>query len=143
MGKRGPKKKKIDPEIVRKLAALFCSFEEIGDFLGVSRETIRSRVREASPLYDPKIAAAYKEGLASAKTTLRSIQFRIAQKGNPSMAIFLGKQYLGQRIVWDTQDEAALPDRQLHIVVSHVKAAKPQEIVELERRLTGTDDKEK
>lgn len=40
--------------------------------------------------------AALDRGKAKGKISLRHVQFKIADKGSASMAMFLGKQYLGQ-----------------------------------------------
>ena len=46
--------------------------------------------------YELTFAEAYKKYSAKGKVSLRRAQFKLAEK-NASMAIFLGKQYLGQR----------------------------------------------
>ena len=42
------------------------------------------------------LCGLYKKGQDNGKRSLRRIQFKLAEK-NPTMAIWLGKQYLGQR----------------------------------------------
>jgi hypothetical protein len=80
----GRPKKEIDTETVYKLARLGCTNEEIGDWFGVSDETIRVRF-----LDDLKIARA------DQKISLRRRQWLLAQRSVP-MAIHLGREYLGQ-----------------------------------------------
>lgn len=75
----------IDPDKVRLLAECFCTNEEIAAKLGCSPDTLTRR-----------FADAIKSGRECAKTILREYQFKLA-KTNPAMAIWLGKQYLGQR----------------------------------------------
>jgi hypothetical protein len=75
----------IDPEKVRLLAECFCTNEEIAAKLGCSSDTLVRR-----------FADSIKSGRDSAKSTLREYQFAMA-KTNPAMAIWLGKQYLGQQ----------------------------------------------
>lgn len=90
--KVGRPKFKIDYETVEKLAHIQCTQEEIANFLGCSRDTL---------IRDKDFATHYKKGLDGGKMSLRRIQFKLAEK-NSSMAIFLGKQYLGQK---DNPDE--------------------------------------
>lgn len=83
----GRPKKPIDYETVEKLASIQCTQEEIANFLELSVRTLQR---------DEEFCRLYKKGQDSGKMSLRRTQFKLAEK-NPSMAIFLGKQYLGQR----------------------------------------------
>jgi len=38
----------------------------------------------------------HKKGMERGRASLRSFQFQLAKAGNPTMNIWLGKQYLGQ-----------------------------------------------
>lgn len=82
-------KKEIDYEAVEKLANLQCTQEEIASFLNLSVRTLQR---------DEEFCRVYKKGQEVGKMSLRRIQFKQAEK-NAAMAIFLGKQYLGQRDV--------------------------------------------
>lgn len=86
----GRPKKEIDYEVVEKLASIQCTQDEIANFLGLSVRTLQR---------DEEFCRLYKKGMDNGKMSLRRTQFKIAEKGNASMAIFLGKQYLGQRDV--------------------------------------------
>lgn len=88
-------KKEIDYEIVEKLASIQCTQEEIANFLGLSVRTLQR---------DEEFCRLYKKGQENGKMSLRRTQFKIAEKGNASMAIFLGKQYLGQKDVIETDN---------------------------------------
>ena len=88
-------KKEIDYETVEKLASIQCTQEEIANFLNISVRTLQR---------DEEFCRLYKKGMDSGKMSLRRTQFKIAEKGNASMAIFLGKQYLGQRDVIETDN---------------------------------------
>lgn len=83
----GRPKKVIDYETVEKLAKIQCTQEEIASFLDISVRTL---------LRDEKFCEIYKKGIENGKLSLRRYQFKLAEK-NTTMAIFLGKQYLGQR----------------------------------------------
>lgn len=83
----GRPKKEIDYETVEKLANIQCTQEEIASFLGISVRTLQR---------DEKFLELFEAGREKGKASLRRIQWRHAEK-SASMAIFLGKQYLGQK----------------------------------------------
>lgn len=83
----GRPKKEIDYEVVEKLASIMCTQEEIENYLGISVRTLQR---------DEEFCRIYKKGLDNARSSLRRMQFKQAET-NPTMAIWLGKQYLGQR----------------------------------------------
>lgn len=70
-----------------------CSLEEIAFALGCSEDTIE---RWCKREYQATFADTYKKYSGSGKISLRRYQFELAKK-SAAMAIFLGKQYLGQR----------------------------------------------
>ena len=79
-------KKSIDYEIVEKLSNIQCTQEEIANFLDVSVRTLQR---------DDEFCRIYKKGINNGKMSLRRYQYKLAEK-NTAMAIWLGKQYLGQ-----------------------------------------------
>lgn len=91
-------KKEIDYSIVEKLANIQCTQEEIANFLEVSVRTLQR---------DDEFCRIYKKGQDNGKMSLRRIQYKLAEK-NTSMAIWLGKQYLGQKDVIDTGNEETI-----------------------------------
>lgn len=80
-------RKEIDYNLVEKLANIQCTQEEIASVLDITARTL---------LKDEKFKEIYEKGRENGKASLRRIQWRHAEK-SASMAIFLGKQYLGQR----------------------------------------------
>lgn len=80
-------KKEIDYQTVEKLANIQCTQEEIASFLGLSVRTLQR---------DKEFCRIYKKGQDNGKMSLRRIQYKLADR-NPTMAIWLGKQYLKQR----------------------------------------------
>ena len=78
---------KIDYDMVEKLAGIQCTQQEIASFLGCSVDTLQR---------DETFCGLYKKGQENGKMSLRRIQYKLAEK-NPTMAIWLGKQYLKQR----------------------------------------------
>lgn len=88
-------KKQIDYALVEKLAHIQCTQEEIASILELSVRTLQR---------DEEFCRLYKKGQEDGKRSLRRTQFDIAEKGNASMAIFLGKQYLGQKDVIENNE---------------------------------------
>ena len=100
----GRPKKQIDYELVRKLANIQCTQEEIASVLGVSTRTLQR---------DEEFRRIYKEEMDSGKISLRRMQWRAADRGSNTMLVWLGKQYLGQRDKHDldaTVEEQNKPD---------------------------------
>lgn len=89
--KPGPKIPQIPIEEFRTLCAFGATDVEIAHYFGVSQKTIQ-RMKD-----DPTWAAAYENGRAKMKISLRRAQLEAAYKGNATMLIWLGKQLLGQR----------------------------------------------
>ena len=76
--------------LIEKLSALMCTDEEIAGILDVSVDTLTNKNnKEAFSEYK-------KKGQSRGKLSLRRNQFKLAEKSAP-MAIFLGKNYLGQK----------------------------------------------
>lgn len=68
--------------------------EECADFFQCSADTIDRRLKEEGW---SGFAEFYKSHQAEGVISLRRAQWQAAQAGNPTMLIWLGKQYLGQR----------------------------------------------
>jgi hypothetical protein len=105
MAKRGPKgpSKPMNDEDYEKLVAMIriqCTQEELCGVFGMSIDTLNRRIAERG---DENFAGLYKKHSDEGKASLRRQQWAAAQKGNPTMLIWLGKQMLGQR---DKQDIA-------------------------------------
>lgn len=93
MGKRGPKPGPIDWDLVKRLAAIQCTTTEIASAIDLDRRNLqRGCVKEYGCNLEEKMSE-WKEG---GKASLRRNQWKLAEK-NATMAIFLGKQFLGQR----------------------------------------------
>ena len=92
-------RKEIDSEQFEKLCALQCTLQEIANWFGCSEDTIE---RWCQRTYTDEngqpmgFADAYKNYSVDGKISLRRFQFKMAEK-HPNMAIWLGKQWLGQR----------------------------------------------
>lgn len=75
-----------------KLCGLQCTQEEICGWFGVCSDTLESWCKRT---YEMNFSEVFKEKRGMGKISLRRAQFRLAEK-NANMAIWLGKQYLGQ-----------------------------------------------
>lgn len=82
----------IDKEQFEKLCGLQCPLDEIADWFTCSSDTIE---RWCKRTYNKSFAEVFSEKRGRGKIALRRAQFELA-KHNASMAIFLGKNYLGQ-----------------------------------------------
>ena len=83
----GRPKIEIDYATVEKLANIQCTQDEIASFIGVSTRTLQR---------DEQFMELFNKGRESGKMSLRRIQWKHAEK-SATMAIWLGKQYLGQK----------------------------------------------
>ena len=96
--------------MIRKLAAVMCTEEEIASVLDVTVEVLHNRLNHDAFL------EAYKNGKEEGKASLRRTQFELAKK-NANMAIWLGKQYLGQK---DKSEEEMEQDERRTIKVEFI-----------------------
>lgn len=78
---------------LKKLARLQCTNREAAAFLGIRLTTFTHLLRT-----NENVKNAWERGKEKGLVSLRRIQWRHADE-SPPMAIFLGKQYLGQREV--------------------------------------------
>ena len=81
----GRDKTVIPPEEVYKLAQIGCKDTEIADWFGIDGNTLRYN-----------FSAELTKGRIALNMSLRRAQINTALNGNPTMLIWLGKQYLGQ-----------------------------------------------
>lgn len=89
----GRPRKEIDKDQFEKLCGIQCTQEEIASWFLVSADTIDRWVKKT---YNKNFAEVFKEKRKRGLVSLRRVQFETALKGNVSMLIWLGKQYLGQ-----------------------------------------------
>lgn len=90
-------KKEIDKKQFEMLCGLQCTLLEFCDALDVTDKTLDKWCKDTYNMHFSEIFAI-KRGRG--KISLRRMQWRLAEK-NATMAIWLGKQYLGQRDVVD------------------------------------------
>lgn len=89
----GRPRKEIAQDQFEKLCGLQCTLDEIAGFFNCSSDTIE---RWCKKTYKDNFAEVLKKHSHAGKISLRRAQFKLAEK-SAAMAIWLGKQYLGQR----------------------------------------------
>lgn len=82
----------IDQEQFTALCTLQCTLSDISNFFKCSEDTIERWCKRELKM---GFADAYKKYSVNGKISLRRYQMKLAEH-NASMAIWLGKQYLGQ-----------------------------------------------
>lgn len=95
---RPKKETKYDAMLVKDLAGVMCTQQEIANILNISLRKFQD---------DAELMHIYKMGIENAKSSLRRMQWKSAQAGNVTMQIWLGKQYLNQR---EPQAETIISD---------------------------------
>jgi predicted DNA-binding ArsR family transcriptional regulator len=92
----GRPRKEINYDTVAELANIQCTQEEIASVLKISVRTLQR---------DEEFCRIYKQGMEEGKQSLRRLQWKAAMKGNTTMLVWLGKQYLGQKDKIETEDK--------------------------------------
>lgn len=97
-------KKEIDIKIFENMCKIQCTKDEMCSVLDIDEKTLTRWCKET---YNEGFSDIYKKKSKVGLMSLRRIQFEHAKK-NPSMAIFLGKQYLGQKdVIENTENQEA------------------------------------
>ena len=94
LGGRPPKLEPTD-EIIKQihgLSRIQCTMREAAAVLGVHRDTFSRFINTHE-----KAMAAWEDGAEDGKASLRRLQFKNAEAGNPTMQVWLGKQWLDQK----------------------------------------------
>lgn len=89
----GRPRKEIDKKIFENLCGIQCTQEEICAFLEVSDKTLTAWCKCT---YGKSFSEVFSEKRGLGKISLRRAQYEKALEGNPTMLIWLGRQYLGQ-----------------------------------------------
>lgn len=85
--------KEIDKKQFELLCGLQCTEEEICSFFDVTDKTL---TRWCKRTYKKRFSEVFKQKRQRGHVSLRRSQFKLSES-NPTMAIWLGKQYLGQK----------------------------------------------
>lgn len=96
----------IDKEQFEKLCALQCTRIEIAGFFNCSEDTIE---RWCERTYHDNFAVIFAQKRQVGKISLRRNQWKMSEH-NVSMAIWLGKQYLGQKEQHEVKIEGNLDE---------------------------------
>jgi len=88
----GRPKVKMGLEEVENLSRLNCTMDEIAAYFNVDVRTVQLRAQR-----EPAFRAAMERGQALGRLSIRRQQIRLMEQGNATMAVWLGKQLLGQR----------------------------------------------
>ena len=97
MEKIGRPRKEIDQKIFENLCGIQCTETEICSVFDCCEDTLNTWCKRT---YGETFSDTYKKKRQLGKPSLRRMQWELAKK-SATMAIWLGKQYLGQR---DTAD---------------------------------------
>ena len=104
--KVGRPRKEIDRTQFEKLCGLQCTQAEIASYFDCSEDTID---RWCKREYQAYFAEVFKIKRGTGCISLRRMQMQLAEK-SAAMAIFLGKNYLGQKDVIETVSDENVKD---------------------------------
>ena len=90
-----PAQDKIIQKDFENLCGMWCTEVEIADFFDVDEDTLNTWCKKT---YDMTFSEIYKKKSTKGNISLRRAQLKLAiEKLHPTMAIWLGKQYLNQK----------------------------------------------
>ena len=118
-------RKEIDKKDFESLCALQCTKEEMCGFFDVSDKTLESWCKRT---YKEGFSEVFNQKRGRGKISLRRAQFRLAEK-NANMAIWLGKQWLGQKdtVEIERPDEVAISNNLVEVIKISAQTLKNQE----------------
>ena len=104
--KMGRPKIEIDTEEFEKLCGIQCTLVEIAAWFRCTEDTIETWAKST---YGVTFSEIYKQKRGVGKISLRRRQFQVAvNDGNPTLLIWLGKQYLDQSDKNESKNETTL-----------------------------------
>lgn len=109
-------RKNIDKDQFEKLCGLQCTKDEICGWFDITDKTLDAWCKRE---YKESFSDIYHKKAEVGKISLRRSQFKLAEK-SAAMAIFLGKQYLGQRDSIEVEDKEGL--NKLDEILKGIKA---------------------
>lgn len=116
------KRIEIDQTQFEKLCEIQCTCFEIAGWFRCSVDTIE---RWCKQKYNKRFAEIYEEKRQIGRISLRRVQFQEALKGNTTLLIWLGKQYLGQTDVEKTEIKQIYKDlKDIHEKIDILKLVK-------------------
>lgn len=120
----GAPKKEIDWELFEQLCELQCTQAEMASVLKINVDTLHDRAQEK---YKESYSEIYKKFSLPGKCSLRRNQFNLS-KTNATLAIWLGKQWLGQK---DNEILSSIPPLQNEIDKDHLIMKLSHEIAKM------------
>lgn len=120
----GRPKKEIAQDQFEKLCGLQCTLEEICGWFDVTDKTLD---RWCKRTYGESFSEVFAKKREAGKISLRRSQWRLAEK-SAAMAIFLGKNYLGQ------SDHVVIEDRSALDKLDEILKGTQENAVELQRK---------
>lgn len=99
--------KEIDAKQFEKLCGLQCTKLEICGWFDITDKTLESWCKRT---YGKGFSETFEEKRAAGKISLRRAQYELALKGNATMLIWLGRNYLGQSEDVTVKANVALDD---------------------------------
>lgn len=93
-----PAQDRIEKGKFEAMCGIMCTKEEIAGIFDVDADTLNEWCKQT---YGDTFSVIYKKKTSNGKMSLRRMQFKQAEK-NSTMAIWLGKQWLGQRDYLET-----------------------------------------
>ena len=107
-------RKEIDQKDFESVCALQWTKEEICGFFDVSDKTLENWCKRT---YSEGFSEVFKKKRGKGKISLRRAQFRLAEK-SASMAIWLGKQWLGQKdtVEIERPDEVVISNNLVEVI---------------------------
>lgn len=107
---------KVDLDELHKLGVIHATIKEVAGWFGLSDVSIDTRLADAQTYefegQQKTFREIFEEGKAKGKCSLRRKQVELAQAGNPTMLIWLGKQLLGQK---DQSEIGAAPGQEINV----------------------------
>jgi hypothetical protein len=108
-----PAQDRIDKKVFENLCGLQCSMLEICAAFDVDDKTLTTWCKKT---YNMQFSEVFKIKRGKGQISLRRTQWKLAEK-NPTMAIWLGKQYLGQIDKIETKQEIKeMPKIKLEVI---------------------------
>lgn len=118
----GGPRKKIDQDVFEGLCNILCTKDEICSVMDVSEKTISNWCQRT---YGKTFKDAYEQLCLGGKASIRRNQFELSKK-SATMAIFLGKQFLGQKDIPSEATEESI-NKVASILVSVKNVAHKQQ----------------
>ena len=105
-------KKEIDQMEFEKLCALQCTEDEICDWFDITDKTLTRWCKET---YKKSFSDIFRQKRGKGKISLRRNQWELSKK-HVAMAIFLGKNYLGQTDKYDFEENNNIKDDKVLLI---------------------------